>query len=65
MELSYSEANRIAKMCLHLEGMACRARDSYRDCDRPLCCGFCPIVDDCEGTCNLIITTLLEEEWKR
>lgn len=59
-ELTYTLANKIAGKCRYLEHMACTVRNKYRDCDRPLCCGFCPTVDDCGDVCALIIQQLIE-----
>jgi hypothetical protein len=56
--MTFTEANRIGEKCVHMEGFACKPRDEFRECDRPLCCGFCPIVDNCESVCSK-----LREEW--
>lgn len=56
--ITYTEANSIAQNCEEQESFICKARDTYRDCDRPLCCGFCPTVDYCESVCSKLL-----KEW--
>jgi hypothetical protein len=55
MDITYLKANEIAKKCQHQQNLFCLVRHTYRDCDRPMCCGFCNTVDCCEDVCELII----------
>lgn len=54
ISITYAQANKIAEKCENNENLICKVRDKYRDCDRPLCCGFCPTVDNCENVCKII-----------
>lgn len=54
MEITYLQANEIAKECEYQQNIICLKRFEYRDCDRPMCCGFCNTVDTCESVCKII-----------
>ena len=61
MNITHLAAKEIAKKCEHQENLFCRKRYEYRDCDRPMCCGFCNTVDICEDICSLILIKFLEQ----
>gem|GEM_PF-4681213 len=58
MDITYLNANKFAKRCKLQENFACKEGNTYRICDRVLCCGFCNLVDICSNICQCIIEKL-------
>lgn len=55
IQIDFKKINTIANECDLFEHKTCKERNKYRNCDRPLCCSFCPAVNCCENVCDIIL----------
>jgi hypothetical protein len=52
--MNYTDKCDFADKCEHMYCRMCKRRNKLRNCLRPLCCGYCPTNDECEGICTPI-----------
>ena len=61
--MNYLDKKIFANDCEYMFAKMCNKRNKLRNCYRPLCCGFCPESDECEGICIPIKEQEIKDDW--